>query len=120
MNVQTRSLRPFIGARDFELSRSFYTAFGFEETVIDSRLSVFKLNNTAFYLQDAYLKDWIDNTMVFLEMENLDHFWTHLQTLDLPGRFPGVRIEPIRQLPWGRECFIHDPSGVLWHVGEFV
>lgn len=21
---------------------------------------------------------------------------------------------------WGRECFVHDPSGILWHFGEFL
>jgi len=20
---------------------------------------------------------------------------------------------------WGKECFVHDPSGILWHIGEF-
>jgi len=20
---------------------------------------------------------------------------------------------------WGKECFLHDPSGILWHFGEF-
>ncbi|PZO24508.1 MAG: glyoxalase, partial [Flavobacteriaceae bacterium] len=26
---------------------------------------------------------------------------------------------PIRNHDWGRECFLHDPSGILWHFGEF-
>jgi hypothetical protein len=30
-----------------------------------------------------------------------------------------VKLIPIRVHDWGKECFLHDPSGVLWHFGEF-
>ncbi len=26
---------------------------------------------------------------------------------------------PIQKYDWGKECFLHDPSGILWHIGEF-
>ena len=54
MELKTKSIRPFIGAKNFEQSRSFYRDLGFEETVLDSKLSVFKIETLAFYLQDAY------------------------------------------------------------------
>jgi len=113
------SIRPFIGAKNFEVSRRFYRDLGFEETVLDAGFSVFKTDRLAFYLQDAYVKDWIDNTMVFMEVEDVGRFWDELVALDLSSRYEGVRVEPIRTLDWGRECFVHDPSGILWHVGEF-
>ena len=119
MFSNTKSIRPFIGAKDFNLSRSFYTDLGFTETVLSNNLSVFELDNLAFYLQDAYVKDWINNTMLFLEVKNVSHFWDTLTTLDLTTKYKNVRIEPIRKESWGKECFIHDPSGILWHVGEF-
>ena len=72
-----------------------------------------------FYLQDAYVKDWIDNTMVFLEVDDVTDFWKQLLIMDLPSKYEHVRIIPIKEYEWGKECFIHDPSGVLWHVGEF-
>jgi len=28
-------------------------------------------------------------------------------------------LTPVRNDYWGRECFMHDPSGILWHFGEF-
>jgi hypothetical protein len=31
MNRQVKSIRPFIGAKDFEIARSFYRDLGFEE-----------------------------------------------------------------------------------------
>ncbi len=119
MNHKAKSIRPFLGAKDFEVSRRFYRDLGFQETVLGPGFSVFKTNGLAFYLQDAYVQDWIDNTMVFMEVEDVTQFWNDLMTLDLASTFESVRLEPIRTLDWGRECFIHDPSGILWHVGEF-
>ncbi|HEY6901607.1 MAG TPA: VOC family protein [Puia sp.] len=119
MEHNAKSIRPFIGAKDFELSRNFYRDLGFQETILSHNMSVFKTDGLAFYLQDAYVKDWIDNTMLFLEVDNVDRFWDQLVTLDLPAKYEGVRLTPTRHYEWGKECFLHDPSGILWHFGEF-
>ena len=71
------------------------------------------------YLQDAYIKDWIHNTMIFLEVDDVKRYWTELQSLGLDQIYKKVKLTPIREESWGRECFMHDPSGVLWHFGEF-
>lgn len=120
MNHNAKSIRSFIGAKDFEVSRMFYRDLGFEETVLSPDLSVFKTDNgIAFYLQKAYIKDWVDNTMLFMEVENVDVFWKNLNELNLTAKYEGVRLVPIRNMEWGKECFVHDPSGILWHFGEF-
>ena len=113
------SLRPFIGAKDFDVSRGFYRDLGFEEMVISHNMSVFRSGTLSFYLQDYYIKDWIDNTMLFMEVDDVERFWTELVALNLPDKYNGARITPIRTEPWGKECFVHDPSGILWHFGEF-
>jgi hypothetical protein len=82
-------------------------------------MSVFKTGDLAFYLQGAYVKDWVDNTMIFLEVDDVGRYWNDLLALDLAAKYEGVRLTPIRQYEWGRECFLHDPSGILWHFGEF-
>ena len=119
MPYKTLSIRPFIGAEHFETCRSFYKDMGFEEVTIAHNMSYFKLKEIGFYLQDAYVKDWVDNTMVFVEVDDVEAYWSTLLALNLPARYNKVRIEPIRSLQWGKECFVHDPSGVLWHFGEF-
>ena len=113
------SIRPFIGAKDYDLSRSFYRDIGFEEHVLFPEMSLFKMDAIAFYLQKAYVKDWVDNTMVFIEVADLDDHWKTLHALDLPGKYPGVRLSTIKAQSWGREYFVHDPSGILWHFGVF-
>ena len=119
MNHKAISIRPFIGAKDFEVSRCFYRDLGFEEVVLERNFSYFKTGQTGFYLQDAYVRDWVDNTMVFLEVDDVARYYDEILALDLPSRYEGVRLVPARDLPWGRECFLHDPSGILWHIGEF-
>ena len=114
-----KSIRPFIGAKDFDLSRSFYRDLGFTEVILSSNMSVFKSGEFAFYLQDAYVQDWVDNTMLFLEVDDVNRFWKELLTLNLTAKYKEVRLVPIREYDWGKECFIHDPSGILWHIGEF-
>ena len=119
MNHKATSIRPFIGAKDFETSRRFYRDLQFHESVIDPNRSYVHTEGLGFYLQNAYVKDWIDNTMVFLEVDDVARYWKELAALDLPGKYAGVRLTPIRTFDWGRECFLHDPSGILWHFGEF-
>ena len=119
MNQKAFSIRPFIGAKDFEVSRSFYRDLGFQESILTHDMSYFKNQGLGFYLQDAYVRDWIDNTMVFLEVEDVRKYWNELLALDLTTKYKNVKLTPIKKLHWGSECFLHDPSGILWHFGEF-
>ncbi|MBZ4033475.1 glyoxalase [Flavobacterium sp. 17A] len=119
MEKSIKSIRPFIGSQNFEISRSFYRDLGFEETVLDSKMSVFKTDEIAFYLQDAYVKDWIDNTMIFVEVDDVESYYSKLSALNLPEKYEGSKLSSIQYLDWGSECFLHDPSGILWHFGKF-
>ena len=119
MEHKIKSIRPFIGAKNFEISRNFYQDLGFQETILSNNMSVFKIEGFAFYLQDAYVQDWIENSMIFLEVENVTLFWNKLLALNLTTKYKNVKLIPIKQYDWGSECFIHDPSGILWHIGSF-
>jgi catechol 2,3-dioxygenase-like lactoylglutathione lyase family enzyme len=113
------SIRPFIGAKDYELSRGFYRDLGFQEHILSAQMSLFRTDQIGFYLQDAYVQDWIDNSMIFLEVDDVDRYWNELLALDLTTKYESVKLTPVRIYDWGRECFLHDPSGVLWHFGQF-
>jgi hypothetical protein len=119
MEHKAKSIRPFIGAKNYELSRNFYLDLGFQEIILSSVMSYFNTDGFGFYLQNAYVKDWIDNTMVFMEVDNVKLFWNELVALELTSKYENVKLVPIRELDWGKECFLHDPSGILWHFGEF-
>lgn len=120
MNYQAKSIRTFLGAINYDESRKFYQELGFEEVVLSSDMSLFKVNeNLSFYLQDYYVKKWCDNSMVFLEVEDVEKCYAELERKGLHHKYKNVRLHPIKKLDWGKECFLHDPSGVLWHFGEF-
>ncbi|PPK88052.1 hypothetical protein CLV84_1015 [Neolewinella xylanilytica] len=120
MQCISKSIRTFIGARDYGESRRFYARLGFEEVIIDRKMSYFKVRGSlGFYLQDYYEKSWVENTMLLLEVENFDNCYRELMALDLPKDYPGVRFSEVRREDWGRELHMHDPAGVLWHFAEF-
>ena len=119
MKHKAKSIRPFIGSKDFGISRRFYQDLGFTEIILGPNFSYFETKGIGFYLQDAYVKDWIDNTMLFLEVEDVNQFWTELLDLNLLTKYETIKLVPVREMDWGKECFIHDPSGILWHIGEF-
>lgn len=119
MKIKLKSIRPFIGAKDFKLSRQFYKDLGFEEIILEQNLSVFKKENTAFYLQNYDVKEWLENTMLFVEVENTEEFYNEILSLKLHEKYENVKLIPIKINEWGKECFLIDPSGILWHFGEF-
>lgn len=120
MGQKAISIRPFIGAKNFEISRSFYRDLGFEESILFHNMSYFKTEELGFYLQDAYEQVWVDNTMIFLEVEDVVLYRKDLLALNLTSKYAGVKLSSIRQFDWGKECYLHDPSGILWHIGEFL
>jgi catechol 2,3-dioxygenase-like lactoylglutathione lyase family enzyme len=120
MKYSSQSIRTFIGAKNYEESREFYRSLDFEEVVLSPKMCLFKVNEVlGFYLQDYYVKDWIDNSMVFLEVDDVEKCHADLLERGLDTKYKNVRFTDIKNLEWGRELFMHDPSGVLWHFGQF-
>ncbi len=119
MNHKVVSIRPFIGAKNFTISRNFYKDLAFKEVILGHNFSYFHTESIGFYLQDAYVKDWIDNSMIFMEVDDVNRYYSELLALDLPSKYENVRLSSIKTEDWGKECFMHDPSGILWHFGEF-
>lgn len=97
MKHKTISIRPFIGAEDFEVSGNFYRDLDFEEVVLHN-MSCFKTEKIGVYLQNAYVKDWVDNTMIFVEVDDVDRYWNELLALDLPSKYKGVKLTPVRDM----------------------
>lgn len=120
MKYQATNIRTFIGAKNYEESRTFYRELDFQEVEISKEMCLFKVNeHLAFYLQDYYVKNWVDNSMFFLEVDNVEKCWEDLNQRELHHKYERVKLSPIKTWDWGRECFLHDPSGILWHFGQF-
>jgi hypothetical protein len=115
-----KSIRTFIGSTDFQTSQSFYKDLGFEERVISEKMSLFICNGLSFYLQDYSVKEWLENSMMLLEVDDVDQFWHYLQGLELDKKYANIKFIPTQENDWGKECLLIDPSGVLWHFAEFL
>lgn len=119
LRLTTGTLRAFVPAKEYSLERAFYSDLGFKEFYINDTLTIFKIGDFSFYLQNYYHKGWAENFMMFLEVSDVDQWYLHITQLNLEGSFPGIRfIEPVDE-DWGRVCRLVTPSGVLWHFGKF-
>jgi predicted enzyme related to lactoylglutathione lyase len=114
----TESLRVFLPTRDFELSKRFYEALGFEK-VLDGEVAIFESGSGGFILQRYYQEDWAGNMVMQLMVDDLDAWWRHIERLDLANAFNVRPPKAPAMQPWGlRIAYIVDPAGVLWHIAE--
>ncbi|MFT5883875.1 MAG: catechol 2,3-dioxygenase-like lactoylglutathione lyase family enzyme [Arcticibacterium sp.] len=121
MTYKAKNIRTFLGSKNFDESRAFYTSLGFEEIVLDPKMSLFKVSETlSFYLQDYYVKAWIHNLMVFLEVDDVEKCQEELLAKGLHDKYKHVRFTEIKTFDYGRELFMHDPCGILWHFCQFI
>lgn len=88
------ALLPFVpGGQDFQKSRELFRELGFDQLAFAS------------------------NLMIKIELPDLDAWWIELTAKNLSDRFPGVRLKPPTDYPWGREVHLIDLAGVCWHFG---
>jgi len=114
----TERARSFLPVQDFAVSKSFYKTLGFVK-LLDGDVAICKAGSTTFILQNYYQKDWAENFIMQLNVDDLDDWWTHIEGLDLPGKFNVQPPKAPAMQPWGlRVAYVFDPSGVLWHIAQ--
>ncbi|QDQ28686.1 glyoxalase [Chitinimonas arctica] len=119
MTSDILELKPFIPSRDFAASLRFYHDLGFTESWRAEDLAELRLGQAAFLLQDFYRKDWAQNCMLHLLVEDVNDWWRRIKSGELLDQHPGSRAMPPEDKPWGlRQFSLVDPSGVLWHIAQ--
>jgi catechol 2,3-dioxygenase-like lactoylglutathione lyase family enzyme len=114
-----RAFRPFLPARDYETSLRFYQALGFDAYPLGSTLAELSLGPHAFLLQGYYVKEWAENTVMHVLVNDVHAWWQHIASLDLAGRFGVSPPAAPRVESWGLTvAYVFDPSGVLWHFAQ--
>lgn len=117
--TESKALMPFVGSLDYAISRSFYSDIGFKVEDGNKHCKVFVNEYLSFWLQDYSNKQWLDNSMLFLDVPDIAQLKTKLKKLHLEQRYRNVKISETQSYDWGDEFFMHDPAGVLWHFCEF-
>jgi hypothetical protein len=114
-----RSFRPFLPAKEFQTSLRFYEAIGFEAYRLGDTLEELSLGSYAFLLQGYYVKEWAENTVMHVLVNDVHAWWQHINSLDLANQFGVSPPAPPRVEPWGLTvAYVFDPTGVLWHFAE--
>lgn len=118
MNLNAIEIKAFVPAKDFALSQRFYQDIGFVMASEGGGVAYFHHQNVSFLLQDFYVKEFAENLMMHLLVEDVDAWWSKLQNADIANKY-GVRIGAVEQQPWRMRDFVMcDPSGVLWRIGQ--
>lgn len=116
---EIRAFRPFLPAKDFETSLRFYEALGFEAYKLGDTLADLSLGTHAFLLQGHYVKEWAENAVMHVLVQDVDAWWQHIDSLNLAEQFGVSPPAPPRVEPWGLTVlYVSDPTGVLWHFAE--
>jgi catechol 2,3-dioxygenase-like lactoylglutathione lyase family enzyme len=119
MKTRATTLYPFVpSGPDFARSLEFFAALGFETVWQHDGLAGLRFGGAYFLLQDIDVPAWQENQMITFEVTDLDAYWSELERKGLAAAFPGVKLRPPTQFPWGREIHIIDPGGVCWHVRQ--
>ncbi|OZB96828.1 hypothetical protein [Paenibacillus sp. XY044] len=116
--MKSLKLRPFVpSGEDYPLAVRFYEDMGFEKMFTSDELTIFRMDETEFHLQNYQNAEFQMNYMLELCVQDLDAWWSHLQNAVI-GKY-GVKAKPPEIQPYGRRA-IHllDPAGVLWHFTE--
>jgi len=114
-----RSFRPFLPAKEFQTSLRFYEAIGFKAHKLGDTLAELSLGTHAFLLQGNYVKEWAENTVMHVLVNDVHAWWQYFDSLDLADQFGVSPPAPPRVEPWGLTVtYVFDPTGVLWHFAE--
>ena len=108
-----------MGAIDFETSRDFYVALGFKLNWDQGNLAELDMDGCRFLLQDYYNKDWCNNSMLHMDVEDTRAWYQKiLKVLDEKSYGAARTKEPKLEDYGSLVTHFWDPSGVLWHLAE--
>jgi len=120
MALKVKDLRVFVPAKDFEESIRFYEALGFKKKwQHEDGLAEMQIGRNKIWLQNYYVKDWAENFMISIEVDDAAEWWRHINDLIVRGEFDSIKVKPPKEEPWGATItYCWDPSGVLLHFSE--
>ena len=113
MALTISCLKPYVPARNFELSKRFYAALGFTMSEGCGGTADFALDGFAFRLQDYHVQDWANNFMFVIGVDDVEAW--HQRALELlnTGTFAGMRVKAPEPVDGSIVLHVVDPTGVL-------
>jgi len=122
MNLTATDVKVFVPAKNFQESIQFYEALGWkiEFRAEDDGIALLSLADSRFYLQNYYNKEWADNFMLHIMVEDAQAWWHHASAVITNGNYQNVRVNEPKEESYGAlVTHVWDPSGVLLHFAQF-
>jgi predicted enzyme related to lactoylglutathione lyase len=113
MPLTIRGFKVYMPAKNFELSKRFYAALGFAMTEGWGGTADFELNGYRFRLQDYYVKDWAENWMVVIDVDDVKMWHERVQLMARSGEFGSMSVREPHDVDGSMVLEVPDPSGVL-------
>lgn len=111
--MKAKNLYPFIpSGKDYKLAVAFFKELGFKKIWGDDNLCGLRMDDAYFMLQNYHNREWQENQMIVIEVDDLEAYWRQISGKDLESTFRGVKLKDPTDYPWGREIHITDPGGV--------
>ncbi len=116
--MKYNSIEPFVpSGKDFQKSKQLFLELGFSVNWENGDMVGFENNDCKFILQKFDNKEFAENFMLSVKVENLDEFWQKISEKNLTEKF-GVKLQEPKNFPWGREVNLIDIAGACWHFVE--
>jgi hypothetical protein len=77
----------------------------------------FERDGCKFILQQYNNKEFAENLMINVKIDNAEEFWKFVMEKQLAEKF-GIKVGQPTQQPYGKEVNIIDIAGVCWHFVE--
>ncbi len=119
-NLNVSGIRTFVGTRNFEDSRDFYIALGWQLNWDRDGLAELELGGSPLFLQRYYNKQWCENSMLHVTVADAQAWYEHAQAVIEAGSFSGPpRVNSPKEEDYGAlVTYIRDPAGVLLHMAQ--
>lgn len=112
------SLEPFVpSGNNFTGARQFFLELGFTINWEAGDYIGFERDGCRFILQKYNNKEFAENFMLSVKIDNAEEFRKTVIENKLPEKF-GIRIGKVTQESYGKEVNIIDMAGVCWHFVE--
>ena len=112
------ALEPFIpSGSNFEGSKQLFQEIGFQINWDAGDYIGFERDGCRFILQKYNNKEFAENLMINVKVDNAEDFYKALEQKGVVEKF-GVRIGKPTQQPYGKEVVLIDIAGVCWHFVE--
>ena len=120
--LPVNEMKVFLPAKDYRLSKAFYTDLGFDLAweAPEQNMAKFAIGSQMFMLHDWYEKNVAELMYMHIIVPDVGQWWEHVLNQKLADRYP-IKTEPPDDREWGiRDFVLFDPSGVLWRIGQVI